>query len=82
MGTKFGANVSNGMLLNVATFQGYSFYRSRVINGKPTGGGEGGKITSGWLLMKISLALLHLLMNNQVQFVCLFVCVFVVLCSA
>ena len=82
MGTKFGANVSNGMLLNVATFQGYSFYRSRVIKGKPTGGGEGGKITSGWLLMKISLALLQSLMNNQVQFVCLFVCLFVVLCSA
>ena len=35
------------------------------------------KNTSGWLLMKISLALLQLLMNNQVQFVCLFVCLFV-----
>ena len=28
MDTKFGANVSNRMLLNAAKFQGYSFYRS------------------------------------------------------
>ena len=27
------------MLLNAAKFQGYSFYRFRVIKGKPTGGG-------------------------------------------
>ena len=45
MGTKFGTNVSNKMLLNVAKLQGYSFYRSWVIKGKPTGGGGGGKIT-------------------------------------
>ena len=38
MGTKFGANVSNRMLLNAAKFQSYSFYRSWVIKGKPTGG--------------------------------------------
>ena len=38
MGTKFGTNVSNRMLLNAAKFQGYSFYRSWVIKGKPTGG--------------------------------------------
>ena len=38
MDTKFGANVSNRMLLNAAKFQGYSFYRSWVIKGKPTGG--------------------------------------------
>ena len=36
--SKFGANVSNRMLLNAAKFQGYSFYRSWVIKGKPTGG--------------------------------------------
>ena len=44
-GTKFGANVSNRMLLNATKFQGYSFYRSRVIKRKPTGAGGGGKIT-------------------------------------
>ena len=42
MGTTFGANVSNRMLLNVAKFQSYSFYRFWVIKGKPTG--EGGNI--------------------------------------
>ena len=42
MGTKFGTNVFNRMLLNAAKFQGYSFYRSWVIKGKPTGGGGGG----------------------------------------
>ena len=36
--TKFGANVSNRMLLNAAKFQGYSFYHLWVIKGKPTGG--------------------------------------------
>ena len=36
MDTKFGTNVSNRMLLNAANFQGYSFYRFRVIKGKPT----------------------------------------------
>ena len=43
MDTKFGTNVSNKMLLNAAKFQGYSFYRSSVIKGRPTvcvGGGE------------------------------------------
>ena len=35
---KFNANVSNIMLLNAATFQGYSFYRFWIIKGKPTGG--------------------------------------------
>ena len=39
MDTTFSTNVSNRMLLNAAKFQGYSFYRSWVINGKPTGGG-------------------------------------------
>ena len=44
--SKFGANVSNRMLLNAAKFQGYSFYRFWVIKGKPTeGGAGGGKIT-------------------------------------
>ena len=37
MGTKFGANVSNRMLLNAAKFQGYSFYCSWFVKGKPTG---------------------------------------------
>ena len=36
--TKLGTNVSNRMLLNAPKFQGYSFYRFRVIKGKPTGG--------------------------------------------
>ena len=36
--TKFGKNVSNKMLLNVAKCQGYSFYRFWVIKRKPTGG--------------------------------------------
>ena len=39
MDTKFGANVSNKILLNAAKFQGYSSYRFWVIKGKPTGGG-------------------------------------------
>ena len=38
MDTKFGTNVSNRMLLNAAKFQGYSFYRLWVIQGKPTWG--------------------------------------------
>ena len=42
MNTKFGANVSNRMLLNAAKSQGYSFYRFGVIKGKPTAGGGGG----------------------------------------
>ena len=37
--TKFGRNVSNGMLLNAAKFQDYSFYCFWVIKGKPTGRG-------------------------------------------
>ena len=37
--TKYGTSVSNEMLLNAAKWQGYSFYRFWVINGKPTGGG-------------------------------------------
>ena len=37
--TKFGADVSNEMLLYAAKGQGYSFYRFWVIKGKPTGGG-------------------------------------------
>ena len=41
--TKFGANVSNRMLLNAAKCQGYSFYHAWVIKGKPTRGG--GKVT-------------------------------------
>ena len=39
MGTKFGMNVSNRILPGAAKFQGYSFYRSWVIKGKPIGGG-------------------------------------------
>ena len=39
VGTKFSTNVSNGMLPSAAEFQGYSFYRSWVIKGKPTGEG-------------------------------------------
>ena len=37
--TKFGTNVSNKMLLNVAKCLGCSFYRFWVIKGKPTVGG-------------------------------------------
>ena len=37
MDTKFGANVSNRILLNAAKFQGYSLYRFWVIKGRPTG---------------------------------------------
>ena len=37
--TKFGIDVSNKMLLNVAKFQGYSFYHFWVIKGNPTGRG-------------------------------------------
>ena len=40
--TKFGANVSNKMLLNDAKCQGYSFYRFWAIKEKPTGRGGGG----------------------------------------
>ena len=36
--TNFSTNVSNRMLLNVATFQGYSFYCFWVIKRKITGG--------------------------------------------
>ena len=39
MDTKFGTNVSNKMLLNVAKLQSYSFYGFWVIKGKLTGGG-------------------------------------------
>ena len=35
---KIGTNVSNEMLLHAGKCQGYSFYRSWVIKGKPTGG--------------------------------------------
>ena len=45
MDTKFGANVSNRILLNAAKFQGYSLYRFWVIKRKPTGG-DGGR--GGW----------------------------------
>ena len=38
MDTKFGRNVSNRMLLNVAKFQSFSFYRFWVIKGKLTEG--------------------------------------------
>ena len=37
MDTKFGTNVSNRMLLNVAKCQRYSFYRFWINKGKPTG---------------------------------------------
>ena len=40
MGTKFGTNVCNRMLLNSAKFQDYSVYRSWVTKGKPTGGNQ------------------------------------------
>ena len=36
--TKFGANVSNKMLLNAGKYQVYNFYRFWVTKGKPTGG--------------------------------------------
>ena len=36
--TKFDTNVSNKILLNAAKYQGCSFYRLRVINGKLIGG--------------------------------------------
>ena len=36
--TKFGKNTSNEMLLNAAKWQGHSFYRFWVIQGKPTEG--------------------------------------------
>ena len=36
--TKFGTNIFNKMLLNVAKRQGYSFHHFWVIKGKPTGG--------------------------------------------
>ena len=47
MDTKFGANVSNRILLNAAKFQVYSLYRFWVIKRKPTGGDGGwwGNIT-------------------------------------
>ena len=38
MVTKFGTNISNTTLLNAAKLKDYSFYRSWVIKGKPTGG--------------------------------------------
>ena len=38
MDTTFDKNASNRMLLDAAKFQGCSFYRFRVIKGKPTGG--------------------------------------------
>ena len=41
--TKFGTDVPNELLLNAAKCQYYSFYRFRIIKGKPRGGG-GGKI--------------------------------------
>ena len=39
-GHKFGANVSNKMLLNAVKCQGYRFYCFWVIKGKSTGGGN------------------------------------------
>ena len=36
--TKFGTNILNRVLLNVAKCQGYSFYRFWVVKKKPTGG--------------------------------------------
>ena len=39
MDTKFGASLSDKMLLNAAKCQGYIFYCFRVIKGKPTGWG-------------------------------------------
>ena len=41
--TKFGAIVSNEMLLNAAKCQGYSFYRFWVIKVKPARGGGVGE---------------------------------------
>ena len=41
MNNKFGANVSNRILLNAEKFQGYSFNCFWVIKGKQTGGGGG-----------------------------------------
>ena len=45
MDAKLNMDFSNEMLLNTAKCQGYSFYRFRVIKGKPSleeGGGGGG----------------------------------------
>ena len=50
MDIKFGTNVSYEMLLNVAKWQGYSFYRFGVIKGKPIGRG---KINLKRLVLKI-----------------------------
>ena len=36
--TKFGTNISNKILLNTAKCQSCSFYRFRIIKGKPTRG--------------------------------------------
>ena len=44
MDTKFGTNVPNRMLLNVAKFQDYSFYRFWVTKKKPKLEGEGVKL--------------------------------------
>ena len=60
MDTKFGTNVSNRMLLNAAKFQGYSFYRSWVIKGKPTG--EGVKLPPPPTPLRLGLTHCHWLM--------------------
>ena len=74
MDTKFGANVSNKMLLNAANFQDYSFYRFWVIKGQPTGWG-GGKITRrpppprlGLKTMIETVTYHDVLTNNRVTF--------------
>ena len=41
--TTFGKNTSDKMLLNAGKLQGTSFYRFRVIKGKPTRWGGGGR---------------------------------------
>ena len=53
MDTKFGANVSNKILLNATKSQDYSSYRFGVIKGKLTVGG-GAKITLTQIRVKSS----------------------------
>ena len=52
--TKSGMDVSDEMLLNPENHKEYSFYRFRVIKGKPTGG-----------VGKITPILTHIRVNNE-----------------
>ena len=59
--TKFGTNVSNKMLLNIAKCQGYSFYRFWAIKEKPTGREENWR----WFLNNQTLLKQNLQAINQ-----------------